>query len=173
LVLALITSLLLALPVRAQESLAPPEQQLAELLELAEAYQSGYFEVVALCCYQLYASTGVIATDFANGYIGTEVALEALDENSLLHSACVTTLLQIDGLTPEGDTAARGEIRLLLSLLTAEGELLDAVRQTFIAPTEENAARAELARQQVARALTDYTEAGIAPETETPSQDAR
>lgn len=139
-----------------EESLVPPENKLAVFLELAEAYQVGYMQVVACCCYQLYVSTGIIATDFANGYIDGETALAALDENSLLHSVCHVTLLDIQNLTPADDVIAHRELGKLLTVLASEQQLLAAIRAVMETPTDENASAVDSARQRVEQAIDGY-----------------
>jgi hypothetical protein len=138
------------------ESLLPPEDKLAVFLELAEAYQVGYMQVVACCCYQLYVSTGIIATDFANGYIDGETALAAIDENSLLHSVCHATLIDIQSLTPADDVIAQRELGRLLTVLTSEQQLLEAIRAVMETPTDENAAAVESARKRVEQVIDEY-----------------
>lgn len=138
------------------EPLLPPEDKLGMVLELAEAYQVGYMQVVACCCYQLYVSTGIIATDFSNGYIDAETAFAALDENSLLHGVCHTTLLDIQKVTPADDVITNRELGSLLTVLTAEQQLLEAIRAVMTTPTDENAAAVEYARQRAELAMDEY-----------------
>jgi hypothetical protein len=160
--LAMVILLVICAPLaRAQESLTPPEQQWDELLALAEAYQSNYLELVAICCYQLYASTGIIATDYANGYIDAEAALSALDGNSLLHSSCMSTLTEIIELTPEDDEALHAEAGRLLAIIEAEGALLSALREVCVNPDDTNVALTESARQEVEQLLNEYTAPGM------------
>lgn len=144
-------------PSRSQEPLTPPEQRWEELLTLAQAYQSNYLELVAICCYQLYASTGIIATDYSNGFINGETALFALDANRLLQSSCLTTLTEIVELTPLDDEVLHAEAGRLLAIIGAEGELLNALREVCLDPSEENTTVAEDARRQVERLLDEYT----------------
>lgn len=151
-------------PARAQESLTPPEQQWQQLLTLAEAYQTNYLEVVAICCYQLYATTGIVATDYANGYIDAEAALSALDGNSLLQSSCQSTLTEIIELTPDEDAVLHSEARRLLAIIEAEGELLSALREVCLNPDDSNVALTEAARQTVEQLLNDYTSPSLNPE---------
>jgi len=155
--------LLIAAPAHAQEQLVPPEQQLAELLELAQAYQSNYLELAAICCYQIYASTGIIAPDFANGYIAAETAVSALDSSQLLQSCCFTTLSEIIELTPADDELLHEEAGRLLAIITAEGELLEALREVCLEPSELNVVRTEEARRQVEMLLDEYTAADPLP----------
>ena len=149
--------LLLALaPAAAQEDLTPPEQQLEELLHLAAAYQSSYFDLVAMSCFQLYSSTGIIATDYARGYIGADTALDALDHNMLLLTACLTTLEQIRELTPADDGVVLAEIARLDGILLAEHELLTAVNEVCTNPSDRTEAEVESCRQRVEAALDEY-----------------
>jgi hypothetical protein len=150
-----------AQPVCAQEQLTPPEQQIADLLNLAQAYQSNYLELVAICCFQLYASTGVVATDYANGYISGETAMSALDSNQLLQSCCFTTLSEIVDLTPADDELLHAEAGRLLAIISAEGDLLTALRDVCLDPSDDNAARAEDARRQVETLLDEYTSSSL------------
>jgi hypothetical protein len=145
---ALLSALcLLALsPARAQEDgettqIPPQPAQISagQFLLLAETYQSSYFQVVAIACFQLYSSTGIIATDFDNGFIDAQTALNALDQSTLLHSVCSTTLLDIGELTPEGDRSAHEQIEGLLAVLSAEGLLISSLGDHIAAPGEENA----------------------------------
>jgi hypothetical protein len=127
-----------------------------DMIALAEAYQTGYLQVVAISCFQLYSSTGIIATDFAQGNIQAGTALDALDQNSLLHSACYTTLTAIQQLTPAADTIALAEIGRLLGLLEAEDELLSGLADVIADPTEEHAEAVEAARAKVEQTLDSY-----------------
>lgn len=154
---AFVLSLPAPAPASAQESLEPPEQQLEDLLDLATAYQSSYFQMVAVSCFQLYSSTGIIATDFANGFIDTSTALSALDQNGLLLSVGLTTLTDLQALTPDDDKVARAEIAGLLAILTAEEQLLSALGEVCTAPTEANSAQVEAQRNRVEAALDAYT----------------
>lgn len=129
-----------------------PEQFLA----LAEAYQSGLLQVAAVACLQLYSSSGIIATDFARGNIDAPTALYALDQNSLLHSACYTALAEVQALTPASDEVALYELGRLLGLLTTEEALLSALADVFGEPTAEHEAAAEAARAEVEAALDVY-----------------
>jgi hypothetical protein len=127
-----------------------------DMIALAEAYQTGYLQVVAISCFQLYSSSGIIATDFAKGNIDAATALNALDQNSLLHSVCYTTLTAIQELTPPADSLAQAEIARLLGLLTAEDELLSGLADVITDPTNENAAAVETARAAVEQSLDSY-----------------
>ena len=153
-------SVMCAPQARAQESLVPPEQQWQELLTLAEAYQANYLEVVAICCYQLYATTGIVATDYANGYIDAEAALSALDGNSLLQSSCQSTLSEIIELTPDDDEVLHAEAGRLLAIIEAEGRLLNTLRDVCVNPDDANVALTEAARQEVEQLLNEYTSTG-------------
>jgi len=63
-----------AVPAAAQQPLVPAEQQLKELLDLAEAYQTGYLQVVAVCCYQLYSTCGIVAAPWTKAACCTACA---------------------------------------------------------------------------------------------------
>ena len=172
--LAVICLALAALPAWAQQEQTPPngaaqpagaagEEQTAQppdMIALAEAYQTGYLQVVAVSCFQLYSSSGIIAADFAKGNIDAVTALDALDQNSLLHSVCYTTLTAIQQLTPPADSIALAEIARLLELLTAEDELLSALADVVTDPTEEKAAAVETARAKVEQTLDSYMQNG-------------
>jgi len=141
----------------------PPEQRWAELLTLAQAYQSNYLELVAICGFQLYASTGVVATDYANGYIDAETALSALDGNRLLQSCCFSTLTEIVALTPVDDELLHAEAGRLLAIIKAEGDLLNALREVCLAPSDSTEAQTEEARRQVEMLLDEYTINNLPP----------
>jgi len=136
----------------------PPQPP--DMIALAEAYQTGYLQVVAISCFQLYSSSGIIATDFAKGNIDAATALDALDQNSLLHSVCYTTLTTIQELTPAADSIALAEIARLLGLLTAEDELLSSLADVITDPTDEQAAAVEAARAKVEQTLDSYMQNG-------------
>ncbi|MBN2082095.1 hypothetical protein JW859_07795 [bacterium] len=140
------------------ESLMPLEEEYAALVELASTYQSGFLEVVALSCFQIYASTGIIATDFSNGFISADTALNALDKNRLLHSSCYTSLQAVIELTPPGNELTTSELNRLMALIEAEDELLVAVATVFAEPTDANAAVVETARARVEKMLDTYTQ---------------
>lgn len=142
---------------RAQESLKPPEQQLSVLLELASTYQSSYLQVVAVSCFQLYSSTGIIATDFSHGYLAATTALDALEKNTLLLSVCLTTLTDLREITPADDTPALAEIDRLLGILNAENELVNALTEVCLNPSDTNSALVETTRGRVEAALDSYT----------------
>ena len=153
-------AVLISLCIAAPAGPAISQGELAEAgddpLDLIEAYQSGYFQVVAVSCFQLYASTGIIDSNYNGGFIDGETALLALEQNSLLHSVCVTTLARIEELTPADDELAQDEIGRLLAVLGAEGELIRALRDAFTEPSEENDARVEAALSAVEEALESY-----------------
>ena len=134
---------------------AAPAQN--DIVALAGAYQQGYLQVVEVCCFQLYASTGVVATDFANGLIDGETALFALDQNRLLLSACISTLDHIISLTPKEDEAAHEVLGSLNALLLKENQLLTALTDVVAEPSEERSQQAEAARLAVEQALDAYT----------------
>ena len=169
--LALLATLAVGLPALAQDdpadaSPAAPPDAMAEFLDLASAYQSGYFQVVAVSCFQLYSSAGIIATDFENGYIDSAVALEAVTQASLLHSVCTTTLITIGELTPPEDTVAHAEIEGLLAVLSAEGLLISTLTDLFGELTAENAAAVAAAKQIVDQEMERYIAADApAPES--------
>jgi hypothetical protein len=127
-----------------------------EALNLISAYQAGYFQVVAVSCFQLYSSTGIIQTDMLNGVIGPSTALTALQHNSLLQSVCLTTLTDIRGLTPAVDKEGLAELDRLTNIITAEGELLRALQDYCQAPGDTALAAVGTAQQQVEAALTAY-----------------
>lgn len=139
-------------------SAAARQESAQDPLALFSAYQSGYLQVVAHSCFQLYSSTGIIATDFADGYINGETALYALEHNLLLHSVCVTTLIEIKTLTPEEDTVAHAEFDRLGTILDAQGDLLSAIEDVILTPTDENAAIVQAKREALERLLQSYTE---------------
>ena len=154
LALCLAMSCLPAWAQSAEGAQAAPSPQNA--LELAAAYQSGYLQVVAVSCFQLYSSTGIIQTDLESGIISPATALTALEHNSLLHSVCMTTLSDIRELTPVTDTVGITELDRLLALLTAEGDLLRALQDFCLSQTEATYTAVCRAQEQVEEALTEY-----------------
>jgi hypothetical protein len=101
-------------PAAAPEPGASAERSGEEaFLDLISAYQSGYLQVVAVSCYQLYAGAGLVEGAFRAGHIDGPTALDILGQNSLLHSVCYSSLQDIQSLTPAGDTVARGEMNKL------------------------------------------------------------
>jgi hypothetical protein len=169
--LAIVCLALLALPAYSQQPEQPAPEgagtvagsaadeqtpPVPDMVALAEAYQKGYLQVVAIACFQLYSSSGIIATDFSKGNIDAVTALDALDEDSLLHSACYTTLMAIQELTPPTDSIALAEIAKLLGLLTAEDELITALDDVITDPTADKAAVVEAARTKVEQTLDSY-----------------
>jgi hypothetical protein len=148
--------LLAALPAWAQAPEAGPTSAAPNGLELAATYQSGYLQVVAVSCYQLYSSTGIIQTNLVDGMISPATALTALEHNSLLQSVCLTTLSDIRALTPDADAAGQAELDRLLSIATTEGELLRALQDYCTAPSDATATALDAAQQQVEAALTAY-----------------
>ena len=136
---------------------AAPAAGPGDILALAEAYQSGYLQVVAIACFQLYSMTGIIATDFQAGNVDAPKALNALDQNALLHSACYTSLRNVQQLTPADDPVARQEMGQLASILEAEDALLKAVEEAISQPSKTGNAAMETARGQVEAALRSYS----------------
>jgi hypothetical protein len=149
---ALAAILMLAVPCTSRA--ADPDSE--RLVQLVEAYQSGYLQVTAVSCYQIFSSTGLIANAFAAGSIDGPAALQQLAENSLLHSVCYTTLLDIQNLTPVSDKTARAEIDRLARLLVLEDEVLTALSDVFAYPDDAKAAKVEQARARVAKELDAY-----------------
>jgi hypothetical protein len=144
-----------------------------DALALVESFQSGYRQVAAIATYQIYYSTGLIASDFSNGYIDSATATFALQQNSLLHSACLTTindvLVKLDNylralIDLYGDPGAeavprekeRQELQRIKDVLLKEDDLLRALSDLFGNPSAEAAATAEQARQAVSAALDEY-----------------
>ncbi len=126
-------------------------------------------QVVAVACYQLYYSTGIIATDFSAGHIDAETAAFALQKNSLLHSVCVTTLKDIFDKTPADDTLARQELKRLWDILITEDALLRALSDALGQPSDEAQAAVDTARQAAADALAAYTQ-GLPEAPQAPPQ---
>lgn len=152
----LLSVLLLAVPGWAQED-APAEGAVPQGIALAGAYQSGYLQVVAVSCFQLYISAGIIQSDLLNGVISPAIALDSLEYNSLMQSVCATTLEEIRSLTPAEDPAGLAELDRLISINTAEGELLRAL-QDFCTNTSDTTYAAVVdAQHNVEAALDDYT----------------
>ena len=145
-----------AQPMTPEEQAA--KQQFDAMLTLFEAYQGGYMQVIAVACFQLYYSTGIIATDLSNGYIDADTAAFALQKNSLLHSVCLTTLKDIFDKTPADDTVARQELKRLWDILITEDALLRALGDALGKPSTEAQAAVDQARQAAADALAAYTQ---------------
>ncbi len=140
----------------AQED-APPADPMPAGIALAGAYQSGYMQVVAISCFQLYISAGIIQTDLLNGVISPAVALNNLEYCSLLQSVCATTLEEVRALTPTEDPTGLAELDRLIAMNTAEGELLRTL-QDFCANADDETYTAVVnAQQAVEAALDDYT----------------
>jgi hypothetical protein len=158
---SVLTAPALAAPVAAAQPVTPDEQaakqQFDAMLELFDAYQGGYLQVVAVACFQLYYSTGIIATDFSAGNIDAETAAFALQKNSLLHSVCVTTIQDIFDKTPADDSVARQELKRLWDILITEDALLRALTDATGQPGAEAQAAVDTARQAVSAALEAYT----------------
>jgi hypothetical protein len=147
----LICLLAIAALLRPQPGRAEMEPE--QFLRLAESYQSGYLRVVAVSCYQIYSSTGVIATAFSEGHIDGPQAMEALGDNGLLHSVCYSTLLDVQQNTPEEDKASRREIAKLAELLVLEDNLLRSLSDVFSYPGAEAEKKVEAARRKVEQKL--------------------
>jgi hypothetical protein len=136
---------------------APAGAPLQDVLALIEAYQSGYLQVVEAAAFQVYYSTGIIATDISNGFISDETALFALQRNSLLQSACVTTLAAVYERTPAEDATSRASIKRLWDLFILEDALLRTLSDSLGAPDEAAQQAVDTARAQVEQALKEYS----------------
>jgi hypothetical protein len=135
----------------------PAATDASSMLDLFEAYQGGYMQVVSVCCFQLYYSTGVIATDFNKSYIDADTATFALQKNSLLHSVCITTIKDVFDKTPADDTVARAELKRLWDILISEDALLRALADALASPSAGAQAKVDPARQAVEKLLDQYT----------------
>jgi hypothetical protein len=143
---------------------APAEAGPEQFLALAEAYQSGFLQLAALATLEIYSSAGIVATDFAAGYIDASTALTALDQISLLHSAGYYSLESVLALTPPADAVATAELTRLMELYVAEDALLSALYDVAGAPDEQRAAAAEAARARVETLLNAYAgEPAVSP----------
>lgn len=142
---------------------APPKSGEEAFLDLVSAYQSGYLQVVAVSCYQLYAGAGLVEGAFRAGHIDGPTALDILGQNSLLHSVCYTTLVDIQALTPMEDRVAQTEINRLGLLLETENQLLIALSDFFAQPTEANGQKVDAARAGVEQTLDQYAGTDAAP----------
>lgn len=127
-------------------------------LALFEAYQVGFLQVVAVSCYQVYSATGIVATDYANGYIDEQTASFALSESALLLGACSASVLEVSRLTPAEDAAALAELDRLGELLAALNELVSSLDQLLDNPEDEQAAAVEDARATVEQLLDAYAD---------------
>lgn len=127
-------------------------------LDLFVAYQGGYFQVVAVSCFQLYSSTGIIVSDFEIGVIDGGLAQSALERSRLLLSVCTTSLENIRTATPIDDQAAQAEIGRLGHLLSKLVIMFDALDDKFIYPSDENSALADKALAELDYAMEQYTD---------------
>jgi hypothetical protein len=128
-----------------------------KVVDLVQAYQSGYLEVVAISCFQLYSATGIVAVDFIGGKIDGQTAIGALEQSRLLHSACTSTLDEIIALTPEGDKVITNELGLLQRMLAAEGTLFNVLSDYYSQPTDANFDLVQKALADVEQLLEAYT----------------
>lgn len=135
----------------------PPAGDAGSALDLFAAYQGGYLQVVAVACFQLYYSTGVIATDFTKSHIDADTATFALQKNSLLHSVCITTIKDIFDKTPADDTVARTELKRLWDILVSEDALLRALADALASQAGDSQAKVDAARKGVEKLLDQYT----------------
>lgn len=142
--------------VLAQDGEAQPGGGQSSIVELAGAYQGGYLQVVSICGFQLYNTLGIIHSDLVNGVIDPPTALSSLEYNSLLQSACHTSLEDIRALTPVQDTMALAELEALQGIMTAEGELIRALIDFASEPSDAHYAAADSARRQVETLLDAY-----------------
>lgn len=145
--------LLVFCPAQAQDDQEPQSDPLA----LFEAYQVGFLQVVAVSCYQIYSATGIVATDYANGYIDEDTARFALDQNALLLSTCSANLIEVGKLTPADDETASAELDRLGGLLDALNQLISALDDLLDNPDDAQAAVVEQARSNVEQLLDQYT----------------
>lgn len=127
-------------------------------LDLFAAYQGGYFQVVAVSCFQLYSSSGIITSDFEVGVIDGGLAQSALERSRLLLSVCTTSLENIRTTTPIDDQAAQAEIGRLGHLLSKLVIMFDALDDKFIYPSDENSALADKALAELDYAMEQYTD---------------
>jgi hypothetical protein len=147
--LSILLAVVLAAPVaKAQDGEAA--------LALFEAYQSGYLQLAAVSCFQLYAASGVVTTDFLNGFIDAGTATQALDHNRLLLSTGITTLENIRAKTPEEDLAAHAEFGRLSAMFAALQRYMDAVEDFVMDPTEPSADAADAAQAALDRAMEEF-----------------
>ena len=133
-------------------------QVVPDAVALAGAYQSGYLQLAAVSAFQLYSSTGIIQGDLLSGSVSPKSALNALEHNSLLQSVCASTLGEIRSLTPPYDTEGLAELDRLISVNTAEGELLRALADFCLEPNEAEYQAVLAAQQQVEIQLEKYTQ---------------
>ncbi len=150
---------MIALLVATAPAAAQNEEQ-ADPLALFEAYQVGFLEVVAVSCYQVYSSVGIIATDYANGYIDEDTARFALGENALLLGACSAGVLEVGRLTPEGDSKALAELERLGELLGALNRLVSELDVLLASPGPQQEQAVEDARSAAEQLLDSYAAGG-------------
>ncbi len=139
------------LPARAQVT---PEQ----FVRLAEAYQSGYLQLLTASALQVYSTAGLVATEFSAGRRSGVDAADALADTTLLHSVAYTSLLEVQKATPKEDAQSAAEIGKLAAVLVAEQQLLGALTDVFSNPTDKNAQRVQTAKENVGKLLEKLAE---------------
>ena len=129
-----------------------------QFVKLAEAYQSGYLQLLAASALQVYSTAGIVATEFSAGKRSGLDAADALADTTLLHSVAYSTLLEVQKSTPKDDAKAAGHIGKLAAVLVAEQQLLGALQDVFSNPTDKNAQRVQTARESVSKLLDKLAE---------------
>lgn len=124
-------------------------------LRLAAAYQSGYLNVTATACFQLYSSMGIIAGDLAAGYITGATALSALEQNGLLLSVCQSSLEEVQLLTGADDKQGTELLLRIGGMLEALGGLHSALVGAATAP------RGDAQQRQAAERAVDTARAAV------------
>jgi hypothetical protein len=148
--LLLTLAFILALPSQPRAEMGPEE-----FLKLAQSYQSGYLQLLAVSAVEVYSTSGLIGTAFSKGQMSGPEAAEALTDTRMLHSVSYSTLLDVQKNTPAEDKDAARRVGQLAAALLAEQQLLDALGDVFSNPTSGNAKRVESARSEVDRQLDE------------------
>jgi len=151
-ILAACCSLVLIRPAAAQEG-----QLEGRIFQLADAYQDGYLKLATVSAYSVYSTTGIIFGDFVNGVIDGGTAINAMEQIALLQSVCYTTIVEVEELTPESDSAGLAEIRAIRNLLEKENGLLSALLDLFSEGGEAEVEAVQIQLGLVEQALDDYT----------------
>ncbi|MCC7477900.1 hypothetical protein IT575_05520 [bacterium] len=115
------------------EGSAAPES----LLELAEAYRSGFFELCWSSVFEIYDSSVKAAAGFSSGSLSGPEAQDALTSPGLLLSTIYTALVRIEGLTAAEDSVSRSEIEEIEAVVKAQDELNIALLDWFGRPGPE------------------------------------
>ncbi len=146
---AIAALLLMALPTHASATISS-----GQFLELADAYQNGYLQLLAASTLQIYSTAGLVGTAFRQGEMDGPGAADALSDITLLHGVCYATLLEVQKTTPHDDKVSANELGKLAAVLVEQQHLLLALQDVFSNPTDSNAERVQTAKENVSKLLT-------------------